>query len=50
MPTKHLQDIYHHSTARGDEHDIAIYFIIITDDPLNGNEQQYNCHYPKGKH
>lgn len=50
MPSKHSQDIYHHSTARDDEHDLAMYFIVITDDPLDGNEQQYNSHNPNGQH
>lgn len=42
IPSKHVQNIYQHSTARGDEHDIAMYFILITDDSLDGNEQQYS--------
>lgn len=50
LPSKHLQDIYHHSTARRDEHDVAINFIVITDDPLDCNEQQYSSHYPNGQH
>ncbi len=45
----HSQDVNRYSTCSCDHHDVTVYLIIITDDPLNSKQNKNHRHSPDGE-
>lgn len=48
-PSLYSHDIGHHSTTGGNEHDISLDGVVITDEALHGQVNQHSCYQPDGE-